>query len=242
MRPDRRATDELRSVTIEVNPLRHPEGSALISCGDTRVMCTATVEERIPPWMDQKGSAGWVTAEYAMLPRATTTRTNRNSGGREKEIQRLVGRSLRAAVDLAQLGRRTVIIDCDVLQADGGTRTASITGGFVAFALAMARLLSRGLLTKSPIRDLLAAVSVGIVDGEARLDLMYEEDSAAQVDLNVVMTGSGHFVELQGTAEKHPFDTAGLESMLALARTGIARLVEAQRKALGDQLRLVVRP
>jgi ribonuclease PH len=242
MRPDRRSADDLRPVTIEVNPLRHPEGSALISCGDTKVMCTATVEERIPPWLDQKGNAGWVTAEYAMLPRATTTRTNRGGGGREKEIQRLVGRSLRAAVELGHLGRRTVIIDCDVLQADGGTRTASITGGFVAFALAIARLRSRGQLNKNPIRDLLAAVSVGIVDGEPRLDLMYEEDSTAQVDLNVVMTGSGHFVELQGTAEKHPFDSQGLEAMLALARTGISRLVEAQRQALGDQLRLAGQP
>ncbi|GIX48301.1 MAG: ribonuclease PH [Candidatus Tectimicrobiota bacterium] len=237
MRADGRRHDELRPVTITPGVNKYAEGSALIAMGDTRVLCTASVEETVPPFLRDTGS-GWVTAEYAMLPRATATRSAREAtrgrlGGRTQEIQRLIGRSLRAVVDLAQLGERTIYLDCDVLQADGGTRTAAITGAYVALHLALQRLVTQGLLSALPLRDSVAAVSVGIVAGEIYLDLSYDEDVAAEVDMNVVMTGSGALVEIQGTAEKRPFDEAQLLQMLSLARRGLAQLTAVQRAALG---------
>jgi ribonuclease PH len=236
MRPDGRATDEIRSTSIEVAPLPYAEGSALITVGDTRVLCAASVEERVPQF--RKGSGrGWVTAEYAMLPRATLTRSERDGrkgrvDGRVQEIQRLIGRSLRAAVDFSRLGERSVFIDCDVLVADGGTRTASITGGYVALALAMAKLRAAGLVSADPIRWPVAAVSAGIIGGEARLDLNYLEDSAADTDMNCVGSGDGRFIEIQGSAEQQPFSQEEMTALLALAAAGMQRLFAIQAAAL----------
>jgi ribonuclease PH len=234
-RADGRAFDTLRPVTIEPNPLAFAEGSALISVGNTRVLCAATIEEKVPPWLRNQGR-GWVTAEYSMLPRATQERNARESargkvGGRTHEIQRLIGRALRAVTDLKLLGERSVIVDCDVLQADGGTRTAAITGAYVALALALRRDFSPGT-PKWPLVRQIAATSVGYVDGIAHLDLQYSEDSRAEVDMNVAMTDAGAFVEVQGTAESRPFDRAQLDEMLALAERGIASLFVRQRAAL----------
>jgi ribonuclease PH len=237
MRPSGRQPSELRSVLIRRGFTRHAEGSVLIECGATQVLCTASVEESVPPFL--KGSArGWVTAEYGMLPRSTHTRNPREAArgkqsGRTLEIQRLIGRALRASVDLERLGERQITIDCDVLQADGGTRTAAITAGFVALHDAVAGLVARGALAANPIVDHIAAVSVGIAAGVAVLDLDYAEDSSCETDMNVVMTGRGGIVEIQGTAERAPFSRSELEAMLALAEHGIARLVAAQRAALG---------
>jgi ribonuclease PH len=236
MRGDGRQYDELRPITITPHVNKYAEGSVLIAMGDTRVLCTASVEETVPPFLRDKGE-GWVTAEYAMLPRATATRSAREStrgrpGGRTQEIQRLIGRSLRAVVDFVQLGERTVWLDCDVLQADGGTRTAAITGSYVALHLALQRLVERDVLPAIPLQDAVAAVSVGILQGVPHLDLNYQEDSTSEVDMNVVMTGRGALVEVQGTAERHPFSQEQLLHMLALARQGIAHLVAAQRQVL----------
>jgi ribonuclease PH len=232
-RPDGRANDELRPLSIETGFQKYAEGSALVRMGDTWVLCAASVEESVPPFLADRG-VGWVTAEYAMLPRATHTRSGRAPGGRGKEIQRLIGRALRAAVDTRALGPRTITVDCDVLQADGGTRVASITGAWVAVSLAARALTARGLLAAgAPVmREPVAAISVGIVDGEPRLDLPYLEDSRAEVDMNVVMTRSGRLVEVQGTAERDPFSRQQLDALLDLAGLGIARLCEAQEKAL----------
>ncbi|MBK9171240.1 MAG: ribonuclease PH [Bryobacterales bacterium] len=237
MRIDKRQPDEMRPVEIVPGFLATAEGSALISVGHTKVLCAATVEETVPAFLRGSGK-GWVTAEYSMLPRATQQRTPRevNKGrpsGRTLEIQRLIGRSLRAVIDLRALGERTVTLDCDVIQADGGTRTAAVTGACVALAIALGQLVKFGAVPKSPLRELVAATSVGIVDGEPLLDLCYEEDSRADVDMNLVMTDSGQFVEVQATAEQHPFGDDRLASMVSLARAGIARLVEAQKEAAG---------
>jgi ribonuclease PH len=231
-----RAASELRPVRFQRRYTMHAEGSVLVEMGHTRVLCTASVEEKVPPFLKGKGS-GWVTAEYGMLPRATNTRSQREAAsgrqsGRTQEIQRLIGRSLRAVTDLAALGERQVTIDCDVLQADGGTRCASITGAMVALADAFAGLRAQGLIAGDPVRDFVAAVSVGVVDGQPMLDLDYSEDSACGTDMNVVMTGAGHFVEVQGTAEGHPFTRAEMNALLDLASRGIAELVSLQRKAL----------
>jgi len=234
IRRDGRRPDQLRPVTITRDYIRPAEGSVLIEVGETRVICTASVEEKVPPFRKGLGE-GWVTAEYGMLPRATAIRTPRETGragGRSQEIQRLVGRSLRAVVEMAKLGERTFWVDCDVIQADGGTRTASITGGFLALADAFQRLVQAGQLPGLPLRDCVAATSVGIVGGGILLDLDYTEDSTAQVDMNVVMTGAGEFVEIQGTAEHVPFGPSQLQAMLALAWDGIRRLVSLQRRAL----------
>ena len=236
MRPDGRAPDQLRSTTIELGVLPYAEGSAVITMGETRVVCAASVEERIPPY--RKGTGlGWVTAEYAMLPRATLTRSDRDGrrgriDGRAQEIQRLIGRSLRAAVDFSALGERTITLDCDVLVADGGTRTASITGAWVALSLACLRLRDSGLVTREAIRHQVAGVSVGIVGGTPRLDLAYLEDSAAQTDMNCVGTADGRFIELQGTAELEPFTGEEMGQLLGLARTGLDELFRVQRAAL----------
>lgn len=236
MRPSQRAPDALRAVRITRGFTRHAEGSVLVEFGDTRVLCTASVLERQPPHL--KGTTqGWVTAEYGMLPRSTHTRSDREAArgkqsGRTQEIQRLIGRSLRAVTDLAALGERTIHLDCDVLQADGGTRTASITGAYVALSDAIALLLRRRLLERSPLREAVAAVSVGIYEGVPVLDLDYAEDSACATDMNVVMTGSGGLVEVQGTAEGAPFTRDELDAMLALAHKGIGELVAAQKAAL----------
>ncbi len=237
MRPDNRRPDQLRPVRIQTNYLLTAEGSCLIEIGHTRVLCAATIEDGVPSFLRNTGR-GWVTAEYSMLPRATAQRTPReiNKGrpsGRTHEIQRLIGRSLRAVVDMEALGERTVIVDCDVLQADGGTRTASITGGCVAMGLAFDRLMPFGALPRNPLRQLVAAASVGVLNGETLLDLCYEEDSQADVDMNVVMTSEGEFVEIQATAEKAAFGDARLAEMLEAARAGIRELFEAQREALG---------
>jgi ribonuclease PH len=232
MRIDGRAWDQLRRVTFTRDFLVHPEGSVLVEFGATKVICTASVEDKVPPFLKGQG-LGWVTAEYAMLPRATNTRSmreNRGPSGRSQEIQRLVGRALRAVVDRSKLGERTVWIDCDVIQADGGTRTAAITGSFVALADAIGRM--PGAQLPAALRDCVAAISVGIVKGEPTLDLNYAEDSTAEVDMNVVMTGAGAFVEVQGTAEQVPFGRAQLDQLLGLAETGIRRLVSLQRRAL----------
>jgi len=234
-RSDGRANDELRPVRMTVDYLRHAEGSVLIEFGDTRVLCVASIEDRVPGFLEGRGQ-GWLTAEYAMLPRAGKTRSNRESvsgkiGGRTHEIQRLIGRSLRACTDLRALGERTIVLDCDVLQADGGTRTAAITGAWVALKRASATLRQRGVLTVDPVRMGLAAVSVGVVDGETLLDLNYGEDSHAEVDANVVMTDQGEFVEVQGTAEGKPFSRARLDELLALAEKGIRELHRLQREA-----------
>jgi len=236
LRPGGRAPDQLRPLTLTPGYVQTAEGSVLVALGNTRVLTCATIEQGVPGWLRNAGR-GWVTAEYAMLPRATVTRTPRESergkiGGRTHEIQRLIGRSLRSVVDMQALGERTVILDCDVIQADGGTRTAAITGAAVALALALDALVKAGTLKASPLRQLVAATSVGIVDGALVLDLCYEEDSSAEVDMNVVVTGSGRFVELQATAEKTPFDDAQLARMVALARSGVTELFEIQKSAL----------
>ena len=238
MRPSQRRPDQLRPVRITRGFTRHAEGSVLIEFGDTRVVCTASVEDKVPPFLKGQGQ-GWLTAEYGMLPRSTGTRMDREAArgkqsGRTQEIQRLIGRALRAVVDLAALGERTLKIDCDVIQADGGTRTASITGAFVAVADAVGLLLARQMLAASPIRDHVAAVSVGVYEGVPVLDLDYLEDSACDTDMNVVMTGNGGLVEVQGTAEGHPFSRAELDAMLALAEQGIGELVAAQKRALAQ--------
>ncbi|AJY76009.1 ribonuclease PH [Paenibacillus beijingensis] len=238
MRTDRREAGQTRPVTITTGVNKYAEGSVLIEVGDTKVMCTASVEERVPPFMKGQGK-GWVTAEYSMLPRATQTRNQRESArgkqnGRTMEIQRLIGRALRSVVDLHALGERTITLDCDVIQADGGTRTTSITGGFVALALAVHKLSKTANFTKYPIRDYMASVSVGVVGERAVLDLNYEEDSKAKVDMNVVMTGAGKFVEVQGTGEESPFSRAELDELLGLAESGIAGLVTKQKDVLGE--------
>ena len=233
MRPSQRAANELRKVTIERAVARYAEGSCLVRFGDTHVLCAASLEDKPPPWLRGQGR-GWVTAEYAMLPRSTHTRSKRDPGGRGKEIQRLIGRSLRAAVDLSHLGERTINVDCDVLQADGGTRVASITGAWVALALAITKLAKTGTLPDTrALQPPVAAVSVGIVGGEVVLDLPYVEDSKAEVDMNVVGDEAGNLIEVQGTAEGKPFDRKQLDAMLDLAMTGIRELAAAQRKAAG---------
>jgi len=237
-RKDGRAIDALRNISFELNFTRYAEGSVLVSFGETRVLCNATVEEKVPPFMKGEGR-GWVTAEYSMLPRATHSRSPREStrgkvGGRTHEIQRLIGRSLRAVMDMEALGERTIQLDCDVLQADGGTRTASITGAYVAMVLAVNTLLQKGLIARSPIKESVAAVSVGIVDGQPVLDLNYDEDFKASVDMNYVITASGRFVEVQGTAEEEPFTAEELDALRDLALLGCGKLMELQKKALGD--------
>jgi ribonuclease PH len=236
MRADGRPPDALRPVTIQTGFMPNAEGSVLIGLGETRVICAASFEERVPPWMRGRGT-GWVTAEYSMLPRATVERTQREAnkgkiGGRTHEIQRLIGRALRATVDMAKLGERMITIDCDVIGADGGTRTASITGAWVALSLALRKHFDPANAKTWPLTGQIAAVSVGIVDGTPVLDLPYVEDSRAEVDMNVAMTAAGGFVELQGTAEGAPFDRAQLDALLALADGGIRQLFEAQRAAL----------
>ena len=236
MRPSQRAPDELRPVRITRNYTKHAEGSVLVEFGDTRVLCNATIEERIPQFLKGKGE-GWVTAEYGMLPRSTNSRMNREAargrqGGRTMEIQRLIGRSLRAVMDMKVLGERSITIDCDVIQADGGTRTASITGGYVALADAVASLLDRKILKNSPISGQVASVSVGIYQGTPVLDLDYPEDCSAETDMNIVMNGGGDFIEVQGTAEGHPFNQGELDAMLTLARQGIEQLLAEQRRVL----------
>ena len=226
----------LRQITIERSFTKHAEGSVLVSFGDTKVLCTASVEESVPPFLRGKGT-GWVTAEYAMLPRATHTRSSREAAkgkqsGRTLEIQRLIGRSLRAVVDMDRLGERSIIIDADVIQADGGTRTAAITGSYVALMDAIAHLIRLGKLDVSPVKEAVAAVSVGILGGEVLLDLEYSEDSHADVDMNFVITESGRFVEVQGTAEAEPFTLQEMDAMRSLALTGVARLISLQKKAL----------
>jgi ribonuclease PH len=238
LRKDDRANDELRPVRISPGFQPHAEGSTLIELGQTKVICAVTVEDRVPAFLRGEGR-GWITAEYAMLPRSTNTRTPREvgrTGGRSHEIQRLIGRSLRAVIDLNAIGERTFVIDCDVLNADGGTRTAAITGSYVALANALDNLVAMGLIPSLPIKSAVAATSVGIVEGEQLLDLCYDEDSWAEVDFNVVMTSEGMFVEVQGTAEVSPFSKENIDSLLALAQGGILRLFEAQKVAL-DSLR-----
>ncbi|MBV7318392.1 MULTISPECIES: ribonuclease PH [Bacillus] len=241
MRHDGRQHDELRPITFDLDFISHPEGSVLITAGNTKVICNASVEDRVPPFL-RGGGKGWITAEYSMLPRATNQRTIRESSkgkisGRTMEIQRLIGRALRAVVDLEKLGERTIWIDCDVIQADGGTRTASITGAFLAMAIAVGKLLKAGTIKTNPLTDYLAAISVGI-DKERGilLDLNYEEDSAAEVDMNVIMTGSGRFVELQGTGEEATFSREDLNGLLGLAEKGIQELIDKQKEVLGDSL------
>ena len=240
MRTDLRQPDQLRPFTLTPGVNVHAEGSVLVESGRTRVICTASVEERVPQFLRGAGK-GWVTAEYGMLPRATNTRTTREAtsgkvGGRTQEIQRLIGRSLRSVMRLEQLGERTVWLDCDVIQADGGTRTAAITGAFVAMVLALGKLRQNDTLKTIPVSDYLAATSVGIVAGTPMLDLAYEEDSRAEVDMNVVQTGQGLFIEVQGTAETQPFDRAALDALLGLAERGIKQLVEHQRGIVGEIL------
>ena len=238
MRPSQRQPDQLREIRITRHYTKHAEGSVLIECGDTKVICTASVEERVPP--HKKGSGeGWVTAEYGMLPRSTGSRMQREAAkgkqsGRTQEIQRLIGRSLRAVVDLKKLGERTIQVDCDVIQADGGTRTASITGSFVALQDAISELMKKGLLIDTPVKDSIAAISVGIYQGTPVLDLDYLEDSECDTDMNVVMLGSGHFVEVQGTAEGHAFSRAEMDELLELAKSGIEDLIAMQQTALKD--------
>jgi len=237
MRPSGRNQDELRPIRLTRGFTRYAEGSVLVEYGDTRVLCNASVDTKVPPWLRGKGS-GWVTAEYGMLPRATGERNRREAasgrqGGRTLEIQRLIGRALRAVTDLAALGEYTITVDCDVLQADGGTRTASITGGYVALVDATARMIERRLIRASPVHGMVAAVSAGIYQGQPIVDLDYAEDSAAETDMNVVMNDAGHFVELQGTAEGHAFRHEELEAMLELARRAIGQILDLQRGALG---------
>jgi ribonuclease PH len=237
MRIDGRKADELRPITIETGVIKHAEGSALINWGDTRVLCVATIEDSVPQFMKNSGR-GWVTAEYGMLPRATHTRSGREAargkqGGRTLEIQRLIGRSLRAVTRLNRFGERTIRLDCDVIQADGGTRVASVTGAYVALVEAFKSLVERNLISSIPMAAQVAAVSVGLVDGVELLDLCYEEDSNAMVDLNVVMTDKGELVEVQGTGEEKPFGRDKLDAMLDLAGPGVAQIIELQNKALG---------
>lgn len=236
MRPSGRDADQMRVVQFTPGFTRHAEGSVLTEFGDTRVLCTASVEGRVPPWLRGKGS-GWVTGEYGMLPRATNTRTGREAArgkqsGRTQEIQRLIGRSLRAVIDLSALGERTITLDCDVLQADGGTRTASISGAFVALSIAIQKLLDAKTLKKNPLYGQVAAVSVGIYNGAAVLDLDYPEDSEAETDMNIVMNDAGRFIEVQGTAEGHAFSDDEFSSMLALARKGVDEIIAAQNEVL----------
>ena len=240
-RTDGRSPGDLRPTTITPGYLAHAEGSVLIEVGRTRVICTASLEDRVPPFLRNTGK-GWVTAEYGMLPRATSTRTQREAstgkvGGRTQEIQRLIGRSLRSVTKLPDLGERTIWIDCDVIQADGGTRTASITGGFVALVLALQRMRELALIRDIPVTDYVAATSVGIVGGAALLDLAYDEDSKAEVDMNFVKTGDGRFIELQGTAEGLPFDRRALDALMELADAGIAQLIDKQRSIVGQFLK-----
>src|SRR3989338_3973678 len=233
-RPDGRALNQLRKVKVTKNYTKYAEGSCLIEFGDTKVICTASVEEGVPPHLKGSGN-GWVTAEYGMLPRSVNTRIKRDkaaTSGRTQEIQRLIGRSLRAVVDMTKLGERTVKIDCDVIQADGGTRTASITGGFIVLALALKKLKTEGILTESPLLDSVAAISVGMYKGQMLLDLNYEEDSSADMDMNVVMVGHGEFVEIQGTAEGKPFSKKQSDGLLKLAGKGINELFQIQKKNL----------
>src|SRR5216110_341302 len=242
MRSDKRPADQLRPITLTPNYLDHAEGSVFIEAGRTRVICTASVEDRVPPFLRNSGK-GWVTAEYGMLPRATSTRTQREAtagkvGGRTQEIQRLIGRSLRSVANLSAMGERTIWIDCDVIQADGGTRTASITGAFVALALALEKLRARDVIKTIPLSDYVAATSVGIVDGEPLLDLAYDDDSRADVDMNVVKTGDGRFIEVQGTAEADPFGRDALMTLLDLADHGIKQLVEKQRAIVGHLVKI----
>ena len=236
MRSDGRKTDEMRAVKITRGYLKHPEGSVLIEVGDTKVICTATIDDGVPPFLRNKG-VGWVTAEYSMLPRSTHSRSQREAsrgkvGGRTHEIQRLIGRSLRSITDMSKLGERTVWIDCDVIQADGGTRTASITGSYVALYEALSKLKNDGIIDDIPLTDSLAAISVGVVDGEGCLDLNYVEDSSAEVDMNFVMTGSGKYVEVQGTAEEAPFSREEMDAMTDLAVKGIEELTAIQKRVL----------
>jgi len=238
MRPDGRKFDELRDIKITRNYLKSAEGSVLIEMGDTKVICAASIEDKVPPFLRDM-NRGWVTGEYAMLPRSTDTRTVRESargkvGGRTHEIQRLIGRSMRSVVDLDALGERTVWLDCDVIQADGGTRTASITGAFVALKDAVSFAMENKLIEVQPVKDYVAAVSVGIIDGDVRLDLPYVEDSKAEVDMNVVMTGAGKFIEVQGTAETNPFSSDHLQEMLDLAESGIQKIIAIQKQVLGE--------
>ena len=237
-RTDGRLPSQLRPTRMTTPFTMHAEGSVLIEAGNTRVICTASVEDRVPPFLRNTGK-GWVTAEYGMLPRATSTRTQREAsagkvGGRTQEIQRLIGRSLRSVTRLPELGERTVWIDCDVIQADGGTRTASITGGFVALVLALKHMRTKGMIRALPVTDFVAAISVGVVNGAPLLDLAYDEDSKADVDMNIVKTGDGRFIEVQGTAEGPPFERTALDSLLGLADAGIQELVELQRSIVGD--------
>ena len=237
MRPSGRAPDQLREIQFTRNYTKHAEGSVLVEFGHTKVICTATVEERLPPWLKGKGQ-GWVTAEYGMLPRSTGSRMAREAargkqGGRTQEIQRLIGRSLRAACDLSALGERQITVDCDVIQADGGTRTASISGGFVALYDAITHLMKKGQLRTNPLHGLVASVSVGIYNGTPVLDLDYDEDSSAETDMNVVMNDGGAFIEVQGTAEGHAFRREELDAMLDLAAAGIGNIIEHQKQALG---------
>jgi ribonuclease PH len=237
MRPSGRAADQLRPVTLETGTAKYAEGSCLARFGDTHVLCTASIEERVPPFLRDTGR-GWVTAEYGMLPRSTHTRTDREAArgkqsGRTQEIQRLIGRSLRAITNLSALGERQIRIDCDVLQADGGTRTAAITGSYVALSLALGKLVKAGTLKALPLTDQVAAISCGIYKGQPVLDLDYDEDSAAMTDANFVLTGTGRFVEIQSTAEQTPFDKAQFDALLALAEKGVGELARMQRAALG---------
>lgn len=236
MRPDGRRNNELRKVKVTRNFIDTAEGSVLIELGRTRVICTASIEERVPPFLKDRAS-GWVTAEYSMLPRATSTRTTREStigrvGGRTHEIQRLIGRALRSVVDLEALGQRTFWIDCDVIRADGGTRTAAITGAFICLHDAFTYAVKNGLINRNPVKDFLAAISVGVVRNDSVLDLCYEEDSSAEVDMNIVMTGSGSLVEIQGTAEGTPFSIQTLDQLIGLAKSGIDSLISLQRELL----------
>ena len=240
MRPSRRQVDELRAVSLERSVVKYAEGSCFVKFGDTHVLVTASLEERLPPWLKGQGR-GWVTAEYGMLPRSTHTRSDREAAkgkqsGRTQEIQRLIGRSMRAVFDLQLLGERTIALDCDVIQADGGTRTAAITGAFVAAQDAVSWLLRQGKITQSPIKEAVAAISVGIVQGVPLLDLEYTEDSACDTDMNVVMTGAGHFVEVQGTAEGAAFTRTEMQAMLDLADKGITELLALQQAALAQPL------
>ena len=240
-RTDGRLADAVRETRITADYTVHAEGSVLIEVGRTKVICTASVEERVPPFLRGSGK-GWVTAEYGMLPRATSTRTQREAsagkvGGRTQEIQRLIGRSLRSVTTLTEVGERSIYVDCDVIQADGGTRTAAITGGFVALVLAFEKLRLQAAISRIPVTDYVAATSVGVVDGTPLLDLAYDEDSRAEVDMNIVKTSDGRFIELQGTAETKPFDRAGLDALLALGDVGIRQLIEKQRAVVGKILK-----
>jgi len=233
-----RLNDQMREVKITPGFVKHPDGSILMETGDTRVLCSAMLEEKVPPFLKGKGK-GWITAEYSLLPSSTNTRTSREVGrgkvsGRTSEIQRLIGRSMRAAVDMEKLGERTIWLDCDVIQADGGTRTAAITGSFMALYLALKKYKAEGIIDEIPLKDYVAAISVGIVDGEKLLDLEYIEDSAADVDMNIVMTGSGEFVEIQGTAEGKTYSRQDLDELLALAQKGIEELIVMQKSIIGE--------